>query len=137
MALIFSFSKKECCGGVWIRTSLVLMYGKIVNVEYYHVVTKKAFIFFERKTYFDQFWDGGDCCILLNFSVAVYLDGKMFKNSVFLINKFSRLFPYWIQKLNWMGYKSDVDKSIVAWVPALSNRFSCYKFVAFLKMNLL
>jgi len=64
---------------------------------------ESIYFFFERKTYFDQFWDGGDCCILLNFSVAVYLDGKMFKNSVFLINKFSRLFPYWIQKLNWMG----------------------------------
>ena len=44
-----------------------------------------------------------------------------------------------------MGWdKSDVDKSIVAWVPALlnrfffleKNRFSCYKFVALFKKEL-
>ena len=54
VVLIF-FVRKECCGGVWIRTSLVLMYGEIVNVEYYHVVTKKALSFLKEKRILTNF----------------------------------------------------------------------------------
>lgn len=55
VVLIFFVFKKECCGGVWIRTSLVLMYGEIVNVEYYHVVTKKALSFLKEKRILTNF----------------------------------------------------------------------------------